>query len=837
MHLRLPLTNPVVVFAVAMGIFLVAPLIMRRYAVPGIIGIIAAGAIVGPHGLHLLDRDATIVLLGTVGLLYLMFLAGVEIDLHGFRRHRTESVVFGALSFAIPLLLGLLLGRLLGFGTASAWLIGAMLASHTLLAYPLALSMDIGRSPAVITAVGGTMIADTAALLVLAVVAAASSGGLDTLFWVRLVVSLAVLAGAILLGLPRLARWYFRRETTGAAAPFVFVMAALFTAAVLADLAGVEPIVGAFLAGLALNRLIPAGSLLNNRVHFVGEAFLIPFFLLWVGMLVDVRVLAGGGRAWLVIAGLLVAGIAGKWLAAAVAGRLFRHAREERGTVFGLSVSRASATLAIALVGLKLGLLDQVVEHGAVALMMATCFLGPWLVERHGRVLALREEHEPAVRSAEGPPRLLVPMANPRTAPALLDLALLLQEERSSEPIRLLTVVPEENASAEYVAEAEQMLSKAVAYAVGAGIPVRAVTRLDQNFATGIARGAVETRATTVVIGWDGRASRRWVFGSVLDQVLEQSTQHVIVAKLGHPLNTTRRLVTLVPRGASHHPGFGEAFTAIKRLSRRLSADVLLLVVEGDGEALVRQVQALKPPVPMTARAAGSWPEALAVLRETLRAEDLVAVVSARRGTVSWRPDLERLPARLAGLVPESFLMLYPPERVDRAGHTVEEPALPRALSRARIVTPLPGRSAHAALDALLEREYPDVRGGRRDILRALLHSRRGVALEIAPGAVVVHARLDFLKAPQLFIGRSEGGSMFAGIERPARLVVLLLSPTDQPEEHLAVLADVARLLSDPTRRTRLLSAGSEGELVAELGGCGPAGQDVSDSKRTGDRG
>jgi Kef-type K+ transport system membrane component KefB/mannitol/fructose-specific phosphotransferase system IIA component (Ntr-type) len=833
-HLSLPVTNPVLVFALAMGIFLVAPLIMRRYAIPGIIGIIGAGAIVGPNGLHVLDRDATIVLLGTVGLIYLMFLAGVEIDLHGFRRHRTQSLVLGGLSFAIPLLLGFGLGRLLGLGTASAWLIGAMLASHTLIAYPIALSLDIGRTPAVIATVGGTMIADTAALLVLAVVAASSSGRLDALFWLRLVLSLGALGAVILLGLPRLARWYFRRETTGAAAPFVFVMAALFAAAVLAEIAGVEPIVGAFLAGLALNRLIPTGSLLNSRVHFVGEAFLIPFFLLWVGMRVDVRVLAGGGRAWLVLGGLLVAGVASKWLAAALAGRVFRHSREERGTVFGLSVSRASATLAIALVGLELGLFDRLVENGAVALMMVTCFLGPWLVERHGRALALREEHEPAARPAE---RILVPMSKPRTAQALLDLALLLQQERSAEPIRVLTVVPEEDAAPEVVANAELMLSKAVAYAVGAGIPVRAVTRLDQNFAAGIVRGAVETRTTTVVIGWDGRASRRWVFGSVLDQLLEQSTQHVIVAKLGHPVNSTRRLVMLVPRGADHHPGFAESFAAAKRLARRLSADMLLIAVEGEVQVLAGQARAVKPPVPFTTRGVGSWSGALGLLRETLRADDLVVVLSARRGTVSWRPHLERLPARLARLVPESFLLMYPPERAGRAAQVLEEIELPRALSRARIVTALPGRSAHAALDALLEREYPDDRGRRRDILRALLHSRRGAALEIAPGAVVAHARLDFLKAPQLFIGRSAGGVPFPRTERPASLVVLLLSPTDQPEEHLAVLADVARLVSDPARLARLLSARSEQDLVAELGDRGIADRAVSDSERTDERG
>jgi Kef-type K+ transport system membrane component KefB/mannitol/fructose-specific phosphotransferase system IIA component (Ntr-type)/nucleotide-binding universal stress UspA family protein len=803
--LSLPLTNPVLIFALAMVLFLVAPVMAERLRAPGILGIIVAGALVGPHGLNLLDRGQTVEVLGTVGLLYLMFLAGVEMDLHGFRRTRWQSVLFGAVSFLIPLALGWAAGSALGFTPLSAVLLGAMLGSHTLLAYPLALSMGIGRNRAVTAAVGGTIIADTAALLVLAFVATSARGALGAAFWVRMSLSLALFAALILWGMPRLARWYFRRESTGTAAEFTFVMTLLFVGAVLALVVGVEPIIGAFLVGLALNALIPSEGLLSNRIHFTGEAFLIPFFLLSVGMLVDVRALLGDARAWLLIGTLLAVGIPGKWLAARVAGAVFGYTPEERLTVFGLSVSRASATLAIALVGHDLGLFDEVMESGVVVLMMATCFLGPWAVQKFGRAVALDEERRP-YDPREAPARILLPMSNPRTAPALLDLALLIREERNTEPLFALTVVPEEGESAvEYVANAEKMLSRAVTYGASAGVVVQPLTRVDQNFASGIARGAVETRSTTLVIGWDGRTSRQWVFGSVLDQVLENSTQEVLVAKLAHPLNTTRRLVVLVPAGSDHATGFFEAVATVKRLAQRLVADVVLVTVQAESAAYLEQFRKVRPAAPVTAREAPSWGRALAELRELLRPEDLVVVLSARPNTVAWDPYLQRLPARLAALVPESFVIVYPTEGATAATPAREDHGLPVALARTRIVPRITGRSAHAALDALLERQFPNDLGRRRDVLRTLLHGSREGFLELAPGVAVAHTRLDFVKSPVLFLGRCDGIAL-PGLERPCHLLFLLLSPADQPGEHLAALADVARLVASPERLDALLA-------------------------------
>jgi Kef-type K+ transport system membrane component KefB/nucleotide-binding universal stress UspA family protein len=828
--LDLPITNPVLIFALAMVIFLLAPLAVERFRVPGMIGVILAGAIVGPHGLGLLERGQTIVLLGTVGLIYLMFLAGVEIDLHGFRRHRWQSLVFGTLTFVVPLVLGWGAGQALGFEIHSALLLGALLASHTLIAYPLALSMGLARSGAVTATVGGTMITDTGALLVLAIVAASTHGTLDATFWIRFVGSLGIFVVAVVVGLPRVARWYFRRETSGTAATFLFVMTALFAGAFFAEVAGVEAIIGAFLVGLALNRLIPRNGLLSNRIQFVGEAFLIPFFLLSVGMLVDARVFFRGPRAWEVLVALLVVGVVSKWLASAATGRLFRLSRDEARTIFGLSVSRASATLAIAIIGNEIGLFDEFVENGVVVLMAVTCFLGPWLVERHGRALALAEEQVPvAVR--ELPARILIPMSNPQTAPALLDLALVLRDPRSVEPLYALTVVPEEGDRADaYVANAEEMLSKAVAYAAGAGVDVQPVTRVDQNFASGILRGALETRTATIVIGWDGRTSRQRVFGSVLDQLLEQSAQQVLVSKLGHPLNTTRRIVVVVAPGSDHHLGFPAAAGAVKRIANGLGARLHVVAI---GEPVDRYLDALgrmKPDAPAKGETVPGWNGAMTTLRRMLAPEDLVIALSARRGTVSWHPYLQRLPARLVKLVPESFLMLYPVEPTEEA-ETLPALELPRALARHRLLPDLGGRSAHAALDALLECEYGRDPARRREILRLLLHSARGAALEVRPGVAVAHARLEFLDAPQVYVGRSAQGVTFPNIGQPTRLVFLLLSPTDDPGEHLAVLADVARLVADQERLAALQSAASVETMVTALrvreGPGGPADKAV----------
>jgi Kef-type K+ transport system membrane component KefB/mannitol/fructose-specific phosphotransferase system IIA component (Ntr-type)/nucleotide-binding universal stress UspA family protein len=810
----LPFDDPVLIVAIAMGIFLLAPIVAQRLRLPGIIGIIVAGAAVGPGGFNLLARNNTIVLLGTVGLLYLIFMAGTEIDLHGFRRYRSRSLTFGALSYLIPQALGIGAGLLLGYSLLTSILLGSMFGSHTLLAYPIATRLGIAKNIAVTTAVGGTIVTDTLALLVLAVVAASTQGELNGAFWIRLSTSLTLYVVLVWFGLPRLARWYFRRERTGGVAAYVFVLASLFLGAWLAGAAGVQPIVGAFLVGLALNRLIPENSLLTNRIRFVGESIFIPFFLLSVGMLVDVSVLTGSARVWEVMIAMVLTVTIAKLIAAKIAQRLFDYSSAEGWSIYGLSVPQAAATLAATLIGIQVGLFDDAVLNGSVMMILVTAVLGPWVLERFGREVALAEEQRP-YDPAAAPQRILVPMSNPKTAPALMDLALTIREPVSAEPVYPMTVVPaQEEEAAEHVAMAEKMLAHAVAYATGADVPVVPVTRVDNNFADGIARGAAETRTSTLIIGWDGqRTTGRSIFGSVLDQLLERSRQEVIVAKLGHPLNTTERIILLIPHGADHAPGFFDAVRTIKLMASRLGTTLSGYVIGASADLYEKHFAAVLPAAPAEFEQFDDWFAAIQQVRENVTPDDLVIALSARRGTVSWVPTLDRLPGWLVDLAPQTFMIIYPSESKPRnAGYELAQ--LPTALSRDRILLDVDATTPESVLKLLL-RAAPPAPGRRGDIMVEQLARRaRRSFRELKPGLVVVHGRVD-LDQPLMYLATTADGIPFPGTETPARLVFVLLTGSEQGGEHLEQLAEIASYATDDDRLELLRNARTVEEIYA----------------------
>ncbi|WP_420129920.1 cation:proton antiporter [Longimicrobium sp.] len=796
----LPFTDPVLIVALATLIFLAVPILAERVRVPGVIGLIVAGAAVGPHGFGLLERDQTIVLLGTVGLLYLMLMVGLELDLNQFNRYRNRSIVFGLLSFLIPAALGLGLGLALGYSTGSALLLASAFSSHTLLAYPIASRMGIVRNEAVTTALGGTILTEILALLLLAVVANSAGGGAPSLgFWARLGVSFGVYVLVVMWGLPRLGRWFFRQAGEGGA-EFIFVLASLFTVSYLSHAAGVEPIVGALLAGLALNRLVPAHGPLMNRIHFVGNTIFIPFFLLSVGMLVNVRAL-DSGRAWTISIVLTLGVIAGKWLASKVTEKAFGYGVDEGWVVFGLTVPHAAGTLAIVLVGYELGLLDQTEVNGVVLMILATCLAGPWAVERYGRRVAAREEQRPYDADA-APRRILIPLANPATAEALMDLAFVVRAKDSDEPLYPLTVAPEEGGATEaWVAEAERMLGHAVHHAAAAEVPVHPLTRVDAHVAAGIVRGIAETRSTEVVIGWDGRRTgARVIFGTVLDQLLERTRQTVLVARLGHPLSVTRRLVVLFPPAIDRHPGFPHALATVNRIASGIGAGVAGVVVGSETERVQGVHAAARPQVAAEWTAVEDWGALATWLRDSLRREDLVVLMAARRGTVAWHPRLARLPGELAEMAPESFLAIYAPESEAPADRGVE---------------PFVGTLAP---DRVVQVQAEDFGGALREMLAPVFDAQTARALadtleaseerfstEIVPGVALPHARLPGLPRPVLVLGVSRDGVPLPHGHRPVRLIFALVSSAERAEEHLRSLAQIAQLLADPAQTSRLL--------------------------------
>ncbi|HTE51064.1 MAG TPA: cation:proton antiporter [Kofleriaceae bacterium] len=806
----LPITDPVLYFAVVMAVFFVIPILFERLGAPGLIGLIVVGAVIGPNGIGLFERDQVMVLLGTIGLLYLMFLVGLELDLEQFRRQRQHSIVFGVASFALPQITGIGVSLALGYELPAAILLGAMFASHTLVAYPIASRFGIIRTPAVTTVLGATLITDMLALLVLAVVAAARSGGYGVGVWITRLAALAALGFVILWLLPRVARWFFRRIGGGdGASEFTFVMVVLFGCCLLAELAGIEPIIGALLTGLALNRFIPEQSALMSRIRFSASALLVPFFLISVGMLVDVRAF-GRTEAWSAIAALTASIIVSKGLAAKLTQRLFGYAPEDGWVMFGLSVSHAAATMAIVLVGFNLGLFDLAVLNAVVVIILVTCLVGPWAVNRWGRVLALREKARP-IDSWRGSGRILIPISHPKSRDGLLDLGMLLRERGSEEPLLPLMVVRDDEAADANVAEAERMLGAAVLRAAAAAVPVMPLTRVDQNIASGIARAVAETRASTMVIGWDGGrpSADAAVFGTVLDQLLERSKGEIVVARLTRPLNAVNRVLLILPPFANRHPGFAAAARTIKTLASQLASPIRLLVVGDDPGPFEKELAAVRPHADMELAPPVTWRDVEGEIEATVRDDDLLLLVGARHGTLPWHPRLQRLPRLLAGVgagVP--LLVLYPAEH-DRTGdaEAAESGAGTQRgidvfdyLAPHRVVAELPRMPFDRALEQLLASETELAPTTRENILSALTRTALEDSFELKPAVVLPHVRVEGVGQPLLFLGLSRDGIDFPHSTEPARIIFLLVSPVESPDEHLRALSAVARLCSDHRR-------------------------------------
>lgn len=660
----LPINNPVIVFALVAMLIVLAPIVMGRWRLPGMIGLLLSGAVLGPNAFGVLARDQSFVLFGTVGLLYIMFTAALEIDMAVLKRTRLHSVGFGLLTFAIPISVGVVVARyLLGFAWPAAILLASTFASHTLLTYPIVSRLGITRNQAVTTAVGGTIVTDTLALLVLAAVASATRGQIDEFFWYRLAASLAIYVSAILLLLPIAARWFFRNAARDGVAEFVFVLATVFAVAAMSQLAGSEPIVGAFLAGLALNRLIPHRSTLMNRIQFTGEAIFIPFFLLSVGMLLDLRVFLSGPRAWAVAFAMVATVIATKWLAAEATRPLLRYSRDQARVVFGLSLPQAAATLAAMLVGHDLGLFDDAVVNGAIVMILFSCVIAPIVVDRHGRALALAGQTEPAEVAAP-PQRILVACSTEVSARPLLELAILIRDPAQHQPIYPLMVVEDGARNDAEVAGAEATLARTVTQLSAAEVPAQPLTRIAFNVASGILRARRELRGTEVLVGWRGHATpHELFFGSMVDQLLRDRHYTLVLGRLPEPLSTSRRILLALPPHAERESGFASAIGLVKRLARELGTPIEVLAEKAEIQSLKAVLGTIKPLAEMRFHALERWTAARRTLETMVADHDLMVLYGVRSGSLAWSPRSATLPTRVAEHIANvNLLTVYPAE-------------------------------------------------------------------------------------------------------------------------------------------------------------------------------
>ncbi|WP_049928241.1 cation:proton antiporter [Halopiger goleimassiliensis] len=663
--LELGLEEPVFVFAIAMAIFLVGPLLVKRLGQPGIVGIVVFGALVGPGALGVVEHSAAIELLGEVGLIYLLFTVGLEVDIRGFREAPQHAALFGLTSFGLPFVVGTVVSHaILGFDAWASMLLSAVFASHTLLAYPVVNRLGVTKNRAVAAVFGGILFTDTIALIVLAVVMGVVDDGGVSLWLVGDVgLSLALLFGSTWFVLPSTGRWFFQNVSEESYFEFLFVMTVIFATAALAQLLDIAPILGAFVAGISLNRLIPEGGTLMNRIEFVGNAFFIPFFLLHVGMLVDLGVVFDGPQTlWIaavVIATMFVTKAAAAWLVAEVQG----YTRHERDVIFGLSTGQAAAALAITILGVDAGLFGSATLNAVVLMLLVTALISPWLTERAARGVALeRDVADEGDRATD--PTILLPLShNAELQQRLLELSFLIKGDRGSEPVNVLTVVQpnQRESTPEQVATVQAELDEIAAAGSAAEVPIETETRVNHNVASGIVQGAIEVQADQIVMGWDaGQSFRHRMFGSIIDQVLERSTLPILVSRLGHPINTTRRIFVVVPIGADHHEGFYEAVHLVKRIAVGTGADLQVIVVEGSAHQFEELFGLVEEDVAAGFQSVDRWDRLLPLLESRAADDDLIVTISPRRGDVGWHGRLESLPSELVGLPPESFLTIHP---------------------------------------------------------------------------------------------------------------------------------------------------------------------------------
>lgn len=670
LDIKLPLTNPVIIFSLVLFIILFAPILFNKIKVPHIIGLILAGVITGPYGLNLLRRDSSIVLFGTVGLLYIMFLAGLEIDMGEFRKNRNKIIVFGLSTFLLPLVIGSLASYyILGYSFLSSVLLASMFSTHTLISYPIASRYGISRSRAVTLTVGGTMITDILALLILAAVAGVTKEEASSGFWVTLGLSSLVFVAIVFFLFPPIIRWFFKRFDDSVS-QYIFVLAIVFLSAFLAEAAGIEAIIGAFFSGLVLNKFVPRTSPLMNRIEFVGNALFIPFFLLSVGMLVDVAVLVKGWGALKVAGVIVVVAVITKWLAAMITQKAFRLLPEEGRIIFGLSASHAAATLAIILVGYNIiigetpdgepvRLLNEDVLNGTILLILFSCAISSFVTERGARKLALLEEQSEPETDNGFEQKILISLAYPDTVDELVDFGMMLKSKRSSIPVFALHVVSDEGSNGKAEAEGRRMIDKAVKRASATENSLTPLTRYDVNTSNGIIYSIKEQAITDLVVGWHQQANQKDFLGATTERIVKRMFETVFIYRSVQPFNTLNRMVIVVPANAELEPGFSHWLHKLITLCKEAGLSAVFHCSSGTMAELQEQCVS-EGLLTSEFRRFTEWKD-FAIISSQLKENDLLIVISSRRGHVSYNPQFEKMPYYFSNYFSaNSVIMLYP---------------------------------------------------------------------------------------------------------------------------------------------------------------------------------
>ncbi|GAB6279506.1 MAG: cation:proton antiporter [Lentimicrobium sp.] len=682
----LPLTNPILKFLVILIIILSAPILLNKLKIPHILGLIIAGAVIGPNGFNLLLRDSSIILSGTAGLLYIMFLAGLEIDLGEFKKNSAKSLLFGLYTFLIPMTLGTLSGiYILDFSIPTSVLLASMFASHTLIVYPLLSKFGVTKNRAVNITVGGTMITDTLALLVLAVIVGMTQGEVNSAFWTKLSISILVFGLIVMFLFPIIGRWFLKRYEDNVL-QYIFVLVMVFLGAVLAEAAGIEGIIGAFLAGLALNRLIPSTSGLMNRIEFVGNAIFIPFFLIGVGMLVDYRAFFTGFETIKVAAVMAIVATSAKFIAAWLTQKSFKFSIDERRLIFGLSNAQAAATLAAVLVGYNviigetangepIRLLGESILNGTIIMILITCTIASFVAQKGAKNISLQESSAVESENVELSERILIPINNLETIDELINLSSILKSKGNKKGLFALNVVT--NDSPESNNQAKKILDKAVFTASASDIQLNKLLRYDINPTNGIIGVIKEQNISDLVLGLHvNKGISESFLGKLTEGILTKCNITTFIYKPIQPISTIKRHIVIVPPNAEKEIGFPFWLSKIWNIPKNTGARIVFYANKST-LAYIKKIH-LKHPIEADFKFFDDWNDFLIISRD-IRTDDNLIIVLSRVNKLSYHLNMSNIPTYLNKYFQgNSFILIYPMQQgvVDNEEIDLNNPSL-----------------------------------------------------------------------------------------------------------------------------------------------------------------
>ena len=665
-----PITSPTLIFFVVLLIILLAPIIMGKLRIPHIIGMVLAGVLIGEHGLNILERDHSFELFGKVGLLYIMFLAGLEMDMESVKKNSKRILLFGMLTWLIPLILTFFMSSwLLGYSYTASFLLGCIMASNTLIAYPIISRYGLQRHSSVMLSVGGSMLSIFLALMMLAGLSASYGEDTGIGFWLLFLLKFILFCAACIVFIPRMAR-YFLRRYSDAVMQFIFVLAVMFLSAALSEAIGVEGIVGAFIAGLILNRYIPHVSPLMNRIEFTGNAIFIPYFLIGVGMLINVSSLFEGWRMLGVVALIVFFGTFGKALAAYVSSLLFRMSKAEGHMMFGLTCAHAAGAIAMVMVGMRLEvspgvfLVNNEILNGVVIMILITCIISTMMTEKasqeiilHGKMLPIAHRHK------KDDEKILLCVKYPEIAPQLLELAIMMRNQKLGRELVALNVVYDDDNASEHREEGLRLLERLQQRASAADLQMQTQVRLATNIANGIKHAFREFGCSEIIMGMHVHTDVNPKFwGEFLQSLYNGLNRQIVLTRFVQPLNTLRRIQVAVPSRAEFEPGFQRWLERLARMAGNLDCRIQFHGRNESMELIREYINNHHPSVRAEYTYMAHWNE-LPRLAENIREDHMFVVITARKGTISYKNALERLPNELMQHFSGKNLMILFPDQ------------------------------------------------------------------------------------------------------------------------------------------------------------------------------